>query len=122
GVLDRFAPLFRPQNIAVLGASTSGAGPASNLIRQLDEFGFAGQIYPIHPTAEMIAGRRAYRTLAELPEAVDYAFVAIAARALPAALRLGAGRARYAQVMSAGFGKSTDGAAREAELAAAARE
>src|SRR5205823_3666294 len=52
GVLERFAPLFRPRNIAVLGASTSGAGPASNLIRQLDEFGYPGAVYPIHPAAE----------------------------------------------------------------------
>lgn len=121
-VLERFAPLFRPRNVAVLGASTSGAGPASNLIRQLDESGFNGPIYPIHPTAESIAGRRAYPSLAELPEPVDYAFVAIAAGAVPAALRLGAGKLRYAQVMSAGFAESADGGAREAELVEAAHD
>jgi acyl-CoA synthetase (NDP forming) len=121
-ILDRFAPLFMPRNIAVLGASTSGAGPASNLIRQLDEFGFTGPIYPIHPSAEFVAGRRAYRSLAELPDPVDYAFVAIAAAAVPAALSSGAKRVRFAQVMSAGFGESVDGGARQDELAALARE
>ena len=121
-VVERFSPLFSPRNVAVLGASTSGAGPASNLIRQLDEFGFAGPIYPIHPAADSIAGRPAYRSLAELPEPVDYAFVAIAAGAVPAALRCGAGKVRSAQVMSAGFAETADGEVREAALAEAARE
>ncbi len=117
-----FAPLFMPRNVAVLGASTSGGGPARNVIRQMREMGFAGPIYPLHPSAAVIDGLPAYSSLAALPEPVDYAFVAIAAPQIPAALAAGAGRVRFAQIMSAGYGENTaaDGRTREAELAAAA--
>jgi len=120
-LLAAFAPLFTPRNVAVLGASTSGGGPASNLIRQLREIGFAGPIYPVHPNASEIDGLPAYASLAALPEPVDYAFVAIAAPHIPAALAAGAGRVRFAQVMSSGFAESADGRGPEAALAEAAR-
>ncbi len=116
-----FAPLFAPRNVAVLGASTSGGGPASNLIRQLGEIGFAGPIYPVHPTAAAIEGLPAYPSLAALPEPVDYAFVAIAASQVAAALSEGAGRVRFAQIMSGGFAESEAGRGREAALVGAAR-
>jgi acyl-CoA synthetase (NDP forming) len=120
-VLARFAPLFAPRNVAVLGASTSGGGPAGNLLRQLREIGFAGPIYPVHPRAAEIAGFVAYPSLAALPEPVDYAFVAIAAPQVAPALAAGAGRVRFAQVMTSGFAESAAGREREAALAAAAR-
>jgi acyl-CoA synthetase (NDP forming) len=120
-VLAQFAPLFTPRNLAVLGASTSGGGPASNLIRQLAELGFAGSIYPVHPNAATIEGLPAYSSLASLPEPVDYAFVAIAACQVAAALSEGAGRVRFAQIMSGGFAESEAGSEREAALVAAAR-
>jgi acyl-CoA synthetase (NDP forming) len=120
-VLARFAPLFTPRNIAVLGASTAGGGPAGNLLRQLREVGFSGPIYPVHPRAAEIAGLAAYPSLAALPEPVDYAFVAIAAPQVAPALAAGAGRVRFAQVMTSGFAESAAGREREAALAAATR-
>jgi acyl-CoA synthetase (NDP forming) len=122
GVLDRFAPLFRPRGIAVLGASAGGGAPANNFIRHLRDYGFAGPIYPVHPRADIIDGLPPFRSLAQLPEPVDYAFVAIAAPQVPAALREAAGRVRIAQVMSSGFAEAEGGSTREAELVAAARE
>jgi acyl-CoA synthetase (NDP forming) len=121
-VLDRFAPLFFPRRIAVLGASAGGGAPANAVIRHIRDAGFAGPIHPVHPGAAVIEGLPACRSLAELPQPADYAFVAIAAAQVPAALRAGAGRVRFAQVMSSGFGEAEGGGAREAELVAAARE
>ncbi|HJU19584.1 MAG TPA: acetate--CoA ligase family protein [Stellaceae bacterium] len=120
-VLDRFAPLFFPQSIAVLGASAGGGAPANAVIRHIRGFGFAGPIYPVHPSAAAIEGLPAWPSLGALPQPVDYAFVAIAAAQVPAALRAAQGRVRFAQIMSSGFGEAEDGAAREAELVAAAR-
>ena len=120
-VLAEFAPLFTPRSVAVLGASTRGGGPAGNLLRQLREIGFAGPIYPVHPNAAEIDGLVAYPSLARLPEPVDYAFVAIAAPNVAAALAAGAGRVRFAQVMSSGFAEDAAGRERESELVAAAR-
>ncbi|HZU90740.1 MAG TPA: acetate--CoA ligase family protein, partial [Stellaceae bacterium] len=121
-VLDRFAPLFFPRTIAVLGASAGGGAPANAVLRHIRDYGFAGPIYPVHPTAAAIDGLPAWSSLGAVPQPIDYAFVAIAAAQVPAALRAGAGRVRFAQIMTSGFGESAGGAAREAELLAAARE
>ena len=87
----------------------------------MKDFGYAGHLYPIHPTAREVEGLPAYRTLAETPEPVDYAYVAIGARAVPDVLRQVNGRVHFAQVISSGFGEVAQGVDLQAELVQAAR-
>jgi len=121
-LVARFEPLVNPSTIAVLGASTTTTTIANTFIRRLRAFGYAGAIYPIHPTASAIEDLPCYRSLADTPQPVDYAYVAIGARAIPDVLRAANGRVRFAQVISSGFGEVEEGVALEAELAAKARE
>jgi acyl-CoA synthetase (NDP forming) len=58
----------------------------------------------------------AYPSLAETPEPVDYAYVAIAAPRIPDALAAAKGRCRIAQVISSGFGEVEEGRGLEREL------
>ncbi|NLS17261.1 acetate--CoA ligase family protein [Rhizobium sp. P40RR-XXII] len=67
--LDR---LIRPGTIAVFGGRE-----ARRVIEQCDRMGFAGEIWPVHPTQESVLGRRCYRSVAELPDAPDAAFVGV---------------------------------------------
>ncbi len=67
--LDR---LIRPGTIAVFGGRE-----ARRVIEQCDLMGFAGEIWPVHPTLESVLGRRCYRSVAELPKAPDAAFVGV---------------------------------------------
>lgn len=120
-VIEQFKPLFEPKTIAVVGASTKGAALPNVFIRRIREFGYAGEIYPIHPTAREIDGLPAYRSLGETPEPVDYAYIAIAAAQVPPLLKEGRGRVRFAQVISSGFGEVDEGRALQEELATAAR-
>ena len=64
--------LLRPRHIAVLGA-----GWARNVIEQCAKMGFAGQVWPVHPTKADIGGLRAYARLADLPESPDATFVGV---------------------------------------------
>jgi acyl-CoA synthetase (NDP forming) len=120
-ILERFAPLFSPRSIAVVGASASGTAAGNAFIRLELEFGFTGGIYPIHPSATSIEGLRAYASISEVPEPVDYAFVSIAAHHVPDVIASMQGRVRFAQVNSSGFGEVAGGAEREHALLAAAR-
>lgn len=115
-VLERFAPLFAPKTVAVLGASTSSTTLANTFIRRMKEFGYAGAIYPIHPKAREVEGLPCYPSLGETPEPVDYAYVAIGARSIPEALRKANGRLRFAQVISSGFGEVAEGTALQQAL------
>jgi acyl-CoA synthetase (NDP forming) len=121
-VLERFRPLFEPRTVAVVGASSRGEALPNVFIRRVQELGFAGEIYPIHPSAPEIGGLRAYRSLADTPRPVDYAYVAVSATQVPALLREARGRVRFAQVISSGFGEVEEGRALQQQLAAAARE
>lgn len=119
-VVARFAPLFRPRTIAVIGASEKGTAQGNAFIRNLREAGYEGAIYPIHPTSTQIENLPAYRSLADTPQAIDYAYVAVAAERVPGVLASGAGRVRFAQVMSGGFGEVAGGAILERQAIEAA--
>ncbi len=119
--IAEFTPLFAPKTVAVIGASTKGAALPNVFIRRIREFGYQGAIYPIHPTASEIDGLPAYKGLADTPEPVDYAYIAIAAAQIPPILASAKGRLRFAQVISSGFGEVEEGRALQAELAEAAR-
>lgn len=64
--------LLRPKSIAVLGASW-----ALNVIEQCQKMGFAGPVWPVHPTKTEIGGLRAYPSLADLPSPPDATFVGV---------------------------------------------
>lgn len=65
--------LFRPDSIAVIGGGTW----CSAVIEQCRKMGFAGDIWPVHPKAEEVAGLPAYRDIEALPFAPDASFVGI---------------------------------------------
>lgn len=64
--------LLRPRSIAVMGSVW-----AQNVIAQCRKMGFAGAVWPVHPTKPEIGGVRAYPSLADLPEAPDATFIGV---------------------------------------------
>ena len=114
----RLARLLRPRTIAVIGG-----GAAAKAIRQCDRLGFAGEIWPVHPTRATLEGRPVFRTVADLPGAPDAAFVAINRHATIEAVselaRLGAGGA---VCYASGFGETHDGGELQHALVAAAAD
>jgi len=121
-VLETFRPLFEPATIAVVGASTTSVSGGNRFIRHLRNFGYTGNIFPVHPTAAEIEGLPAFPSFAAIDTPVDYAYVAVAARSASTVIRSGKDRVRFAQVMSSGFGETAGGEGLEADLLAAARD
>ena len=64
--------LLRPKSIAVLGAVW-----AENVIAQCQKIGFAGPVWPVHPTKPMIGGLPTHASLADLPAAPDATFIGV---------------------------------------------
>jgi acyl-CoA synthetase (NDP forming) len=118
---SQFRPLFEPRSIAIVGASNSNPTRANDVLEFALGLGFAGKVYPIHPTAEKIAGFTAYRSFADCPTDIDYAFIAIAASKVPDLLENGGDKVRFAQIMSSGFGETSEGEALNARLLDVAR-
>jgi len=120
-MLERYGPLFMPKTVAVVGASSKGNALPNVFIRRIREYGFTGEIYPIHPTAPTIDGLTAYPSLAATPKPVDYAYIAVSGAQIPDMLKVAAGRVRYAQVVSSGFGEVDEGKDLQQRLLEAAR-
>jgi len=116
--LDR---LFRPKSVAVIG----GGYWACSIIEQCRKIGFQGAIYPIHPKATDVDGITVYRTLADLPETPDAAFICVNRNATIDVVRelsqMGAGGAVcFASGFLESQAETQDGASLQAELVSAA--
>lgn len=70
--MTRLDRLLHPRSIAVFGG-----GSAAAVVEQSRKLGFAGAIWPVHPTREEVAGIGTFGSVAELPAAPDAAFVGV---------------------------------------------
>ncbi|MGG2459724.1 acetate--CoA ligase family protein [Streptomyces sp. RGM 3693] len=85
-ILAAMRRLMRPRSVAVIGASGTPGKIGHSVLRNLLDGGFPGEIHPVHPTADDILGRKAYRSVLDVPGEVDVAVFAIPAPLVPAAL------------------------------------
>ena len=65
--------LFQPKSIAVIG----GGAWCEEVIHQARGLGYDGDIWPVHPKADIMAGHTVFNTLDDLPFAPDAAFIGI---------------------------------------------
>ena len=99
-------PLLDPESIAIVGASADFSRINGRPLRFLLEYGYRGQILPINPRYDEIAGVRCFPSVGELPAAPDLALIGLAAASTPEVLEAcGRRGARAAVVFSGGFGE-----------------
>ncbi|HLA44548.1 MAG TPA: CoA-binding protein, partial [Aggregatilineales bacterium] len=120
-MLDAF---FKPNAVAVIGASRSPEKLGYSVLANIVESGFAGGIYPINPGTDVILGFRAYASVAELPEIPELAVIVIPYQHVPAAVEeCGEAGIKAVVVISAGFREvGLEGLERELELKDIARK
>ena len=70
---------FRPQGVAVIGASREPGKLGHDVVRNLIAHGYTGPIYPINPRATDILGRQAYPTIRDAPDPLDLAVIVVPA-------------------------------------------
>jgi acyl-CoA synthetase (NDP forming) len=101
--LDR---LLRPRSIAIVGASTDPASLGAKTLATLQDNGFAGELYPVHPKYAEVAGLRAYPSVRDVPPGTDIAIVAVAAARVASVIEdCGAAGVPFAVVLTSGFGE-----------------
>jgi acyl-CoA synthetase (NDP forming) len=64
--------LFYPTAVAVIGVSKNPQNPGNQFLRQLVEFPFRGQVYPVSIEEKEILGIQCHRTLREISGPVDH--------------------------------------------------
>src|SRR5229473_3382072 len=84
--------LLKPRSIAVIGASATPGALGASVVANLERMGFRGDIYLINPKRDMIGERRCFKSIDDLPLAVDVAVLAIPRVAVLETVRALAGR------------------------------
>ncbi|MFI5807211.1 acetate--CoA ligase family protein [Streptomyces sp. NPDC051561] len=116
--LDRF---FRPESVAVVGASDAEGRPNTGITRQLLAWAerVGARLHPVHPTRESVFGLPCVPSVSALPEQVDLA-VLLVKDPLPLVDELSDAKVRFAVAFASGFAETgEEGAAAQARLAAA---
>jgi acetate---CoA ligase (ADP-forming) len=123
GRFTGLTPLLAPRSVAILGASNDPTRIGGRPLAYMKVSGFKGALYPVNPNRADVQGVKAYRSVADLPEAPDVAIVAVPAGiAVEAVEELGRGGAKAALVFTAGFAEvDAEGEAAQARMVAAAR-
>ena len=103
--------LFRPESLAVIGASDRPQSIGALVMRNILEDGFAGQVAPVNPKHATVQGLKAYRDVGSMPFTPDLAVICTPAPTVPGLIEdLGKKGARAAIVLSAGLeAKGRDG-------------
>ncbi|MEV2250994.1 acetate--CoA ligase family protein [Streptomyces sp. NPDC050147] len=116
--LDRF---FRPESVAVIGASDAEGRPNTGITRQLMDWAerCGARLHPVHPTRQSVFGTPCFPSVAALPEQVDLA-VLLVSDPLPVIEELAESKVKFAVAFASGFAETGEkGAAAQARLAAA---
>ena len=73
--IDQIRCFLEPKSVAVVGAHAQTGEQAFNVIEQLIQSGYQGQIYPVNPNYDNIIGRKCYPNVEALPGDVDLAII-----------------------------------------------
>ncbi|CAM5445862.1 MULTISPECIES: acetate--CoA ligase family protein [Streptomyces] len=118
--LDRF---FRPESVAVVGASDAEGRPNTGITRQLLDWAqrVGARIHPVHPTRDTVFGLPCVASVADLPEQVDLA-VLLVGDPIPVIEELAESKVKFAVAFASGFAETGEqGAAAQERLAAAVK-
>jgi len=119
-----FESFFEPASVAVIGASRTPGKVGHDVVRNLLDGGFDGDVYPVNPKAEDVLGLRCFASVTDIAGKVDLAVIAIPSKFVLSAVddcaRKGIGSVI---VITAGFKESgPEGAELEKQLAEKCRQ
>lgn len=111
-------PTFRPRSIAVIGASRRLHSIGREIVDNLISNNFQGVVFPVNTNAEVVHSIKCYRSVQEIPDAVDLAIIVVPKdHVLKVAEECGQKGIKGIVVISAGFREvGGNGVSREDEL------
>jgi acetate---CoA ligase (ADP-forming) subunit alpha len=123
-IIEQLNPIFKPESVAVLGASDRPGKWGYVMVQRPLNAGFSGAIYPVNPNKKEILGLQAYGSVLDIPQTIDLAVIVAPAAATPALMRECAAKGvKGAVVISAGFAEAGEkGKALEDEVVRTARK
>jgi acetyl coenzyme A synthetase (ADP forming)-like protein len=85
-IVEKMTRIMKPKAVAVIGASNENGKIGNSVMKNLINGGYQGEIYPIHPSADNVMGKKAYKSVKDVPGDIDVAVFAIPAKFVAQAL------------------------------------
>src|ERR1700730_18470859 len=85
-IVEQMNRIMKPRAVAVIGASAETGKIGNSVMKNLINGGYPGAIYPIHPKADEIMGKKVYKSVKDVPGEIDIAVFAIPASLVASAL------------------------------------
>jgi acetyl coenzyme A synthetase (ADP forming)-like protein len=121
-ILGAMQRIMNPRSVAVIGASPEDGKIGNSVMKNLINGGYQGAIYPIHPKAAEILGRKAYPSVLDVQDEIDVAVFAIPAKFCAAAMdEVGRKKIPGAVMIPSGFAEVGEQALQD-ELVGVARK
>jgi acyl-CoA synthetase (NDP forming)/RimJ/RimL family protein N-acetyltransferase len=117
-------PLLAPSSVAVVGAGSRDRAVGREVLRNLLQGGFRGELFAVNPNHRQVLGVPSLPSALDLPTAADLAVIAVPAdRVIDAVADCGRRGVRGVVVISSGFGElSSTGRQRQRDLVQVVRE
>ncbi len=111
--------ILRPRSIVIVGASADPRSFGGFVQGNLDRFGFQGALHLVSRSSEVINDRPCVKTIAELPEGIDLAVLAIPESGVVEAVKsLAERKCKAAVLFASGYSEAgVEGQQKQAELA-----
>tara|TARA_R110002110_G_scaffold205066_5_gene416857 strand:+ start:36693 stop:39374 length:2682 start_codon:yes stop_codon:yes gene_type:complete len=98
--------VFEPRSVAVVGASERERSVGGQVLRNIINSAFSGEVYPVNPGHSKVQGLTAYPSIAAIDHPVDLVVITIPAASIPAVMQqCGEQGVGAVVVISAGFGE-----------------
>jgi len=116
--VHEFDNFFRPNSVAVIGATPSSGKIGNIIIENLFSEGYQGKVYFVNPKYKEILGMPCYPSVLDCPEVPDMAVIVVPAKLVPGVLEeAGQKGVRCVTIISAGFSEGDEeGKARERQV------
>lgn len=69
--------IFRPQSIAVVGASQHPGKIGWEIVHNIIKYGFKGKLFPVNPFASVVHSMKCYPSIREIPDEIDAAVLVV---------------------------------------------
>lgn len=97
-------PFFKPQGVAIIGASSNPTKLSFGIFRNLLQYGYQGKIYPVNPNASEVLGLTCYPDIHSVPDPVDLVVSVVASHLTPSVVEACGQRGiKAVTIISGGF-------------------
>lgn len=105
--MSEMEEFLNPESVAVVGASRKPGKIGHELLRNIIEGNYEGEIYPINPSGDEVLGLESYSSVLDVENDIDLAVLAVPAPIIPKIIEeCGEKGIRSVVIVSAGFSEA----------------